>query len=356
MCCKIQILKKHTIYIILILSIIVINLFVEKKANASTYDITNITISEDFDKDFKKEDVFDKAFKLAFDQLIYTLLTSKDQKKLKNINLFTIKRLINSFNIDNEKFVNNKYSANFIVSFNKKNTLNYFENQNIFPSVPKKINLLLIPIVISKDTDDIKYFSNNEIYINWNNKKENHHLINYILPEDEIEDRELISKNYSDIESFDFKDIINKYNLKNYIVLIISENNNTYNALSKIYINDNYEIINLHYDKLNSSNNIDIINNLKTNYEDVWKKHNIINTSIKLPITVTINSKQNAQIDLFENFADNFDLISSYKIIMFNNNFIFYKIVFNGSPKIFFDEAKKQGFLFKKDNQNWALQ
>ena len=28
------------------------NLFVEKKANASTYDITNITISEDFDKDF----------------------------------------------------------------------------------------------------------------------------------------------------------------------------------------------------------------------------------------------------------------------------------------------------------------
>ena len=62
---KIQIIKKQIIYIILILSIIVLNLSVVKKTNASNYNIENIIISENFSKNFKKQDVFDKAFKAA---------------------------------------------------------------------------------------------------------------------------------------------------------------------------------------------------------------------------------------------------------------------------------------------------
>ena len=38
-------------------------------------------------------------------------------------------------------------------------------------------------------------------------------------------------------------------------------------------------------------NNIEnIINNLKTSYENSWKKINKFNTSIKLPITISIDS------------------------------------------------------------------
>ena len=59
---------------------------------------------------------------------------------------------------------------------------------------------------------------------------------------------------------------------------------------------------------------------------------------------------------MFEKFIESFDLISSSKILMFDNNYISYKLIFNGSPKIFFDEAKKYGFFFKKENQTWIVQ
>ncbi len=358
MSCKIQFLKKQVIYIIIILSITVLNSLVIKKATASNYDVENIIISENFSKNFQKEDVFDKAFRLAFDQLILTLLTSNDKKKIQNTDIFTIKRLIDSFNIENERFINNNYSANFSVSFNKKDSLSFFEAKNIFPSIPKKIDLLLIPILIEKNITDIKYFSDNEIYKNWNIKNEHHYLINYILPSDEIEDREIINNNYKNIESFDFKDIINKYNLNNYIILLVNENSNIIQVLSKIFLNENYEIINVSYENLNLKNKKNlhfIISDLKKKFEDTWKNLNIINSSIKLPITISIDSKNNNKIEEFEIFTNNFDLVYSTKILMFNNNYISYKLIFNGSPNIFFEEAKKNGFIFKKKNQNWIM-
>ena len=355
---KIQIIKKQIIYIILILSIIVLNLSVVKKANASNYNIENIIISENFSKNFKKEDVFDKAFKAAFNQLILTLLNSSDQKKIKNMSLYTIKRLIDSFIVKNENFINNNYSANFTVNFNKANTLNYFEKSNIFPSIPKKIDLLFIPILIEKNKNNLEFFNNSQIYKNWNNRTNNHNLINYILPTDEIEDREIIIKNFSNIESFDFKDIINKYNIKNNIILIINESNKKIQILSKININNNYEIVNFTFENLDLNNKNDlnkIIDNLQIKFEDIWKSYNIINTSIKLPLSISINSNEYQRIKIFEKFLDSFDLVSSSKISMFDNKYISYKLIFNGSPKTFFDEANKYGFFFKKQNQNWII-
>ena len=356
--CKIQIFKNYTFYIILILSITVINSFFFNKVIASNYDVENIVIKENFDKDFKKDDIYDKAFLLAFDQLILTLLTSSDKKKIQNTNLKLIKKLIDSFNIKNEKFVNDIYSAKFTVSFNKKNTLNYFETKNIFPSIPKKMNLLLIPILIEDETNEVKYFHENKIYINWNISNENHHLLNYILPEDEIEDREIINKNFLNIESYNFEDIISKYNIMDYIIIIINKNNKKIKILSKIYMNDNYEIINNEYENKNFEieNNLNnIIKDLKIRYEDMWKKYNVINTSIKLPITLLVNSNRNSKIKTFERFADGFDLISSYKIVKFDNKYIYYKLIFNGSPKMFFYEAQKYGFNFNNENQNWIV-
>ena len=56
--------------------------------------------------------------------------------KLKNTNIKTIKRLVDSFTIIDEKFVENKYIATFEVNFNKKLVLNYLEKKNIFISIP----------------------------------------------------------------------------------------------------------------------------------------------------------------------------------------------------------------------------
>ncbi len=219
--------------------------------------------------------------------------------------------------------------------------------------------MLLIPILIENDKNNIKYFNENNVYLNWNVSKDNHELIKYILPEDEIDDREMIDKNFSDIESYDFKELISKYNIENYIIVIINQNKKDIKILSKIYINNNYEIINLNFENQslkNEKNLNDIINFLKIKYEDVWKNYNIINTSIKLPITLLINSKDKSKIEMFEKFVENYDLISTHKILKFNNVYIYYKLIFSGSPKTFFDEAKKNGLIFIEENQNWVIE
>ena len=61
----------------------------------------------------------------------------------------------------NERFKNNNYYVNFDVNFNKKNILYFMEKKNIFPSIPKKQNLLLIPVLVDLQEDKILLFNNN---------------------------------------------------------------------------------------------------------------------------------------------------------------------------------------------------
>ena len=47
---------------------------------AFSFKITDIEVSEDFNLNFNKKKVFDKAFIAAFDQLTSTVIISKDKK------------------------------------------------------------------------------------------------------------------------------------------------------------------------------------------------------------------------------------------------------------------------------------
>ena len=92
----------------------------------------------------------------------------------------------------------------------------FLEEKNIFPSIPKKKKFLFIPIIIDEDKKDLLIFNNNEIYKNWNKNLEKTHLIEYILPTEDLEDLNQIKKNYENIENYDFKEVTSKYNLKDY--------------------------------------------------------------------------------------------------------------------------------------------
>ena len=140
--------KFYTIFIIIILFF---NTALISNLHANSFKISEIEVSQDFNLDFNKKKVFDEAFKAAYAQLISTIITSKDKKKIEKINLSMIKSLIDSFNVSDEKFLENKYYVTINVNFNKKNTYNYFASQNIFPSIPKKLDLLVLPILINRN-------------------------------------------------------------------------------------------------------------------------------------------------------------------------------------------------------------
>ena len=347
-----------TFFVSLIIIFIFLNTSLISKSNASSFKINEIEIFEDFNLDFNKKKVFDKAFEAAFLQLISTIIVSKDKKKIRKTNLSTIKSLIDSFNVSDEKFLESKYYAKFNVNFNKKNTYKYFESKNIFPSIPKKIDLMILPMIIDNHKNEIVYFEKNLVYNNWKKNTKDYHLLNYILPSNEIEDLQIFEKNIELLEDYDFEKIVKKYDLENYIILIIYKNKDNINILSKLYLNKNYKIFNINNKKidLNNLNSVDeLIISLKNLYEDEWKKLNLINTSIQLPLTVSLSSKNYNQVKIFENTLRSLDLVSNFIVLSFNNKNISYKIIYNGSPDKFFNDLKSQGLDIERDNQIWTI-
>ena len=219
-----------SVYIFFLFFLIIFAKFSTISVNANTYKITDLEISEPYDNNFNKDLVIDAAFKKAFERIILKITTIKKNEIGNLTNLKTIYSLIESFSIIDEKFIDNKY-VQFEVEFNKKQLFNYLEEKKIFPSTPKNKDVLLIPILINNKKNQISLFSENIFYVDWNKTNEKHFLLNYILPNEDIEDINLIKKNATNIEEYDFKEIASKYVINDYIILILFKN--SLNALIK---------------------------------------------------------------------------------------------------------------------------
>ena len=154
-------------------------------------------------------------------------------------------------------------------------------------------------------------------------------------------------------------DLIKKYDLKDYIILTIYKNKDEIKVLSKINLNNSLKVNNQKYTKINLDNEKDfeqILENLKTIYEDHWKRKNEINTSIKLPLTISINSKNYKIITEMEKAFNAIDLISDFYILKFDSKNTYYKIIYNGSPNTFFNDMNKRDFDLVMEDNVWKIQ
>ena len=355
-----RIIKKHSknLYIFFLFLSLVLFFFSTDKVYAKSFNIKNIEVSKPFEINFDKNKVIDEGFIKAFSELISLITVSSDHKIIKNIKLKQIRSMIESFSIKEEKFIDEIYYVNLGVSFNKKKILNFLEKKNIFPSIPTKKKFLFIPIIIEENKENLLVFSNNKFYDEWNNDSESFYLIEYILPTEDLEDLNLIKKQYDLIEQYDFKEITSKYYLDDSIVALIFINQKTIRILSRITVNDKVFLINESFSNIDINNTDQlstIIKSLKIMYEDYWKNFNQINTSIKLPIYIKVNSGDNLKVSRLENTLDEVNLIYDYFISKFDRDFIYYQIIYNGTPDIFLKSMEKQNFNFNTQNKTWVL-
>ena len=350
--------KLLNVYIYFISFSLLIVFFSTTYSNANAFRVSKIEISSPFELNFEKNNVIDKGFQTSFSDLISMITTSGDRKKIKNVSIKELKGMIDSFTISDEKFINNEYFANLETTFNKKKILKFLENKNIFPSIPQRNKVLLFPILIETKNNNIYLFNNNIFYDKWNEQKNSYDLLDYLLPSEDIEDLIELQKISKDIETYDFSNLINKYDIKDSIILIIYKESNRIRTLSKINLNNSLKIQNKNYPKLDILNNNDfsnIVENLKLLYEDQWKKNNEINTSIKLPITISINSKKTKKIIELEQVLYSLDLVSDFSILNFNSEIIQYKITYNGTPNIFLNDMKEKNLELEMKNNMWIL-
>ena len=357
-----QVLNKffrlQNVYIFFISNVIFIIFFSTGLSYANTFKVSEVDISSPFELNFNKNRVIDEGFRIAYLNLISMITTSGDRDQLKNISLKELKGMIDSFTISDEKFINNEYFAKLETSFNKEKTLIFLEKKNIFPSMPIKNKVLLIPILVDINKNKIYLFSENIFYQKWNEDNKNYYLLEYLLPSEDLEDLNVIQLNSDSIENYDFMDLIQKYDLKDYIISIMFKNNDQLSVLSKINLKNSLKVDNQKFIKidLNKKDNINkILESLKITYENYWKKNNEINTSIKLPLTVSINSKEYQKIQKLERILGQDDLVFNFHILKFDNINTFYKILYNGSPKTFLNNLTKENIDLEKISSVWTI-
>jgi len=353
-----KIIHLKVLYIYFVFLSLNIFFFSTVKLEAKSFDIENIDISRPFKIDFNKNEVIDEGFKKAFFELLQSIVNSSDLKKINKIDLKKVKGMIESFTIKEEKFIKEIYYVNLGVSFHRKKIFNYLEENNIFPSAPVKMKFLFIPIIINQSTNDLLIFDKNKIFSEWNKEPKSYHLIEYILPTEDLEDINLIKSKNEFIEQYDFKEITDKYNLENSIIALIFKEKKKIRILSRITNKKDVLIKNQSFSNLELDNNTQvnlIIDELKLIYEDYWKASNQINTSIKLNLDIKINNSNYSKISNFEKILNETDLIFNYFISKFDQNFTEYRIIFNGTPDTFLKSMNDKNYSFDTQNKIWIL-
>ena len=346
------------LYIFFITLSLNIFFFSTEKLEGKAFEIKEIDVSRPFEINFDKNQVIEEGFKKAFIELISSTTSSSDQKKIKETKLNEIKGIVESFTIQEEKFIDDIYFLNLGVSFNRKKYFNYLENKNIFPSIPINKKFFFLPIIIDENKNDLLIFNNNKLIKQWNEYLKSFHLIEYILPTEDLEDINLIKRNYEYIEEYDFKEITEKYNLENSIIALIFKNENEMRILSRIRIKDKTILKNLSFTNTNLNNDIKVkklIDNLKIIYEDLWKESNQINTSIKLILNIKVSNMNNLKISNFEKTLNENDLVYDYFISRFDKDFTYYQIIFNSDPNVFLKNMNDKDYSFNTQNKIWIL-
>ena len=351
-----MLLIKSTIYPIIFALALLKIFFSTTFSFAESFDIKNVEISKQFNMNFQRKDALDEGFKIAYNNLILNITKSKDQLKLKELSLIDIKTMIDNFSIKEEKFIDNIYYVNLDVSFNKKKIFSFLEKKNIFPSQPKKKKVLFIPVVIEEEKKNIILFSENKFYQNWFVHNDDRKQLIYVLPTDDLDDIQIIKSKYEYLEDYDFKDIVNKYFLDDYIICLIYKNNNDLRVLSKIKLSDKIVLDNKVFKNFIDKDLSNVIEELKLLYEDYWKRENQINTSIKLPLTIAINILNEKKIEDFEKTIEKFNLVSSFRVFKLDKINIYYRVIFNGTPQAFILQMKRSGYDLDIKNKIWVLQ
>ena len=124
----------------------------------------------------------------------------------------------------------------------------------------------------------------------------------------------------------------------------------------KIYLNNKLIISNKKFNWNENYSHENIIKDLKNEFEIQWKKLNIINASIKLPITLSVKSKDYILIKKLDKKLHELDLVSNYYIDSFSSEEIIYKIIYNSTPDKFINEFTNSNIILNTSNPIWRVE
>jgi len=349
------VLRKY-IFIILIIGTFSLISYSKSFSDENVFVVDNVKVEGAINVNFSRNQYINMAFLNSFEILMSKILLAKDLNKIKNTKLNEIKGLINSFQILEETFRNDRYRATFKILYSDIKVKKWLGVKNISFSQPENISAVFFPVLFVNE--EIQDFYENFFYKHWLDVKIKNELINFILPLEDLDDISKIKEMKDKIEELNVEDFVNKYNIENSVFALMHHRNkqldiylrtNFYN--SKISKNVTYTLNDIK-DELEL---ISILKDLKMQITNIWKAENVINLSIPLSIKVKFQHKNLSYLDKLKSTFYKISIIKKFSLEEFNVNYAFFEINYYGNPKKLQTELLKFGYQLRNDQGHWEL-
>ena len=272
-----------------------------------------------------------KIFNL--NQILKTILTNENYKKLRNkIDSKFADRLIKNIIIENEKILNDRYSANIKINFDKNLIIKLLSNNKLHYVEYLQENFLTI-ILDEKSIQQNLFTKDNKFY-DYLIKTEQENLSFYMIPNLDINDRFLINaKNVINKDLSNISKIYNKYNNSNLILIYSNYNSNFYNIEINLINNNSFLFIeNL---KTNNLNYETFFTKLKFKVLDTWKANNFIQNTKVNKIECSVNSLNIYELQKINSIIKSISIINEYKLKRIKLYKNLYEISYFGNYDIF---------------------
>ena len=349
-------LLKEYIFIFLTATTILIFSSTNSFTEESVFTINNVKVKGPVDLNFSREKYMNEAFISSFEILINKILLTRDLKKINNLQLKDIKKLIGSFQILEESYKKDFYEANFKIFYHEKKVKNFLGKKNISFSRPERITAIFFTVLYING--EIQNSAQNYFHKEWNSIKIKNELINFILPLEDLDDLDQIAKMKHKIEKLDIESLVNKYDVENYVFTLMDYENKNLKIYIRTNFNNNLISKNVSYDLKNIENEfelITILKDLKLKITDLWKEENLVNLLMPLSIKLKFQHKSLNDLQIARSVFGKISIIDNYVLEEFNINNSYFKIYYYGNPKKLKSELLKFGYLLKNDQGFWQI-
>ena len=319
------------------------------------FNVNNIKL-EKKDK-ITNKDLANKAIKKGFNQLITKILLEEDIKKLSDLNFSLINQLVTYYQISNIIDEETKVElVSFSITFDKDKIHELFYEKGILYSKVTDKELFILPILIKNN--EIFIFSNNFFYENWNKVNEVD-LIEFILPQENIEIIQLINKNKKDLIELNLNTIFKEYSNNNLAVILIEDNNtNNIKAYIKSKIQEKNISKSFKFKKQNLMTKAfyeKIIIDFKKELINLVKAENLIDIRTPSFLNVKLNLNKKSNLVELNLKLKKIDLIENIYVQEFNKDSMNLRIKYLGKLDKIINQLRKEDINLKLIGDQWVI-
>ena len=324
-------------------------------SNNNIFNVDNIKVTGQNIE--KNEKILNTAFKKGFTELINRILLKRDVINIQSISIEEIRRFISSYQIVENDNLESKNEFIINIMFDRKQLNEFFYSKNISYADIYKTDVVVFPVLI--ENDNFYLFSENYFYNKWINEEEtNSEFINYILPEENIDDIAFINDNRNNLESIKVKKLLMDYDIKNYIFLIIKPDKEKIDIFIKgdisgreviknVEVGFNFQDKELDYQK--------VIQQIKQQINEIWKAQNLIDVRTPSFLNITLDIKNQNDLQDLQSALSKIELIENFYVLELNKKYAKIKIKYLGKINKIQNKLNEMGVKIINKGNNWKL-